>query len=426
MDSSGFYRQARTDLDGPMHGIRVLDVTTAWSGPMAACILADLGCEVIRVEMPRNMAGQLPPRIPGTSLSWFHQTVNRNKRCIGLDLRVPAARPVFLRLVATADVVIENFLPGTLAGWGIGYDQCREVKPDLVMVSITGFGQFGPDSRRRGYDPIVLAGSGWMSLNGPAEGEPVKAPTFLSDDISALHAAVGALAALRHRDVTGEGQHVDIAMLDALLYSSDGFLTLGAAGAPLRRTGDEADFFVPSNRFSCTDGSIYLVAALDRHWRSLAAAIGRPELATAPGFRTHRERLGNRAGVNEAIAAWCAPRQVAEVITTLESAGVAAGPVRTFAEAAADPHVAERGMLVPAELSDGSTAPLVGPAAKFSRTPTSVRRAAPPVGADTADVLTELGLGTAELGSLHSEGAIDLGGTTCQQPASTLPAGSQS
>src|SRR5580658_2608902 len=415
MDRPGFYRQARTDLDGPLHGVRVLDVTTAWSGPMASAILADLGCEVVRVEMPRNRAGNVPPAIPGTGLSWFVQTVNRNKRRIGLDLRAPAARPAFLRLVATADVLIENFLAGTLDSWGLGYQQCREVRPDLVMVSITGFGQFGPDAGRRGYDPIVLAGSGWMALNGADDGVPVKAPTFLADDLSALHAVIGALAALRHRDATGEGQHVDIAMLDAVLSASDGFLTLAATGEPLRRTGNETDFFVPANSFGCADGSVYLVAALDRHWRALAGVIGQPGLARAPGFATNTERLANRAAVNEVIAAWCAPRPVGEVVAALEAAGIAAGPVRTFAEVAADPHVRERGMLTDIELSNGTHAPLVGPAAKFSRTPTRVRAGAPASGADTAQILAELGVSEAELDLLRLARAADL-------PAADLPA----
>jgi formyl-CoA transferase len=397
VDKTSFYGAARTDLTGPLHGVRVLDVTTVWSGPMASCVLADLGCDVIRVDMPGSRAGQPPPAIPGTGLSWFHQTVNRNKRSIGLDLRAQEDRAVFLRLAATADVVVENFLPGTMQRWGIGYAHCQRVRPDIVFVSISGYGQFGPDAGRRGYDPVVQAASGWMSLNGAPSGEPVKAPTFLADDLAGLHAAIAALAALRHRDVTGEGQHVDIAMMDAILFSSNGLLTLAEAGAPPRRLGDQVEFLVPAGSFGCADGSVYLVAALDRQWRALAEAIGRPELARAAGFATNAERLDNRQAVNEVIARWCRPRRTADVVTRLEEAGLAAGPVRTFAEAAADPHIRDREMLQDVRLSNGSHARIVGPPAKFSRTPTRVRAGAPQAGADTTEILAELGLDQADL-----------------------------
>jgi formyl-CoA transferase len=406
MDAADFYREARTDRTGPLDGVRVLDVTTVWSGPMASCVLADLGADVIRVEMPRNRAGQLPPRIPGTGLSWFHQTVNRNKRSIGLDLRVPAAREPFLRLVATADVLVENFLPGTLDGWGIGYAECRRVRPDLVFVSVSGYGQYGPDADRRGYDPMVLAASGWTSLNGAPDGEPVKAPTFLADDLAGLHAAVGALAALRHRDATGEGQQVDVAMLDSVLFSSDGYLTLAATGVPLPRWGNQTEFLAPANSYACRDGRVYLAVALDRHWRTLTELIGRPELARAPGYATNDERRANRAAVDQVLAEWCAGRGVAAVVELLEGAGLAVGEVRTFADAATDPHVLARDMLQETTLSDGTSAPIVGPAAKFSRTPTRVRTGAPVAGCDTEQVLAELGLDQPAVAALRDGKAI--------------------
>jgi formyl-CoA transferase len=403
MDRAEFYREARTGTPGPLAGLRVLDVTTVWSGPMTTCLLGDLGADVIRVEMPGNRAGRIPPKIPGTNESWFHQTVNRNKRGIGVDLRVPAGQALFLRLAATADLVVENFRPGTLDEWGVGYQRLRSVREDVVLVSISGFGQFGPASGRRGYDPIIQAEAGWMALNGPPDGEPTKAPTFLADDIVALHATVAALAALRHRDATGEGQHVDVAMLDALLYQSDGFPTLAATGVPLTRWGNEAEFVVPSNCYACTDGHVYLVVALDKHWRRLVEVIDRPDLAA---LATNHDRRARREEVNKAVGRWCQDRPVAEVVATFERAGLAVGRVRTPTEAATDPHVRARDMLQPTEMPDGSTAPLVGPAAKFSRTPTSVRTAAPQAGVHTDEVLDELGVGAEERASLRAAGAI--------------------
>ncbi|MEH1123236.1 CaiB/BaiF CoA transferase family protein [Micromonospora sp. CPCC 206061] len=404
MDKAEFYREARDDVDGPLHGLRVLDVTTVWSGPMANCVLADLGADVIRVELPGGR-GQPPPEIPGTGLSWFHQTVNRNKRGICLDLRQPPARRVFLALVATADLVVENFRPGTLDGWGVGYQDCRAVKRDIVVVSISGWGQFGPAAARRGYDPVVQAESGWMALNGGRGDDPVKAPTFLADDMAGLHGAIAALAALRHRDRTGEGQHVDVAMLDALLYSSNGYLTLAATGAAPRRLGDETEFVVPSNAYDCADGRVYLVVALDRQWRALAETMGCPRLARAPGFARNDERRANRDEVNRLVAQWCRERPVAEVLAALERAGVVAGQVRELADVAADPHIRERDMLQQTVLWNGTRAPLVGPAAKFARTPTRVRMGAPAPGQHTDEVLAEIGIGADERGALHAAGA---------------------
>lgn len=392
MDKAEFYAEAREDLTGPLAGVRVLDVTKVWSGPMTGCVLADLGCDVIRVEMPGNREGRVPPEIPGTGLSWFRQSVNRNKRSVGLNFQVPAAREVLLDLVRTADILVENYKPGTLGRWGLGYRDCRAIKPDIVYVSISGWGQYGADHGRPGYDPVTQAAAGWMSVNGDPAGDPVRAPTFLADDIAGLHGVIGALAALRHRDQTGEGQHVDVSMLDALLFQSSGFLTLGATGVDPGRWGDQTQSIVPANSYACLDGRIYLAVPLDKHWRLLAELIGRSELARAEGFATNRARLANRIEVNRLIADWCRPRTVAHVVKTFESAGLTVAKVRAFAEVAKDPHVLERGMLCPTELSNGTMAPLVGPPVKLSRTPTGIRSGAPEPGAHTDELLAELGI----------------------------------
>lgn len=389
MDRADFYRDARTNLDGPLHGTKVLDVTKVWSGPLATCVLADLGADVVRVELPGGHDGEVPPHIPGTGLSWFRQSVNRNKRSVGADLRAASGRKTLLDLVRHADVLVENYRPGVLAGWGVGYEQCRAVRPDLVYVSISGWGQFGPGVDRSAYDPVVQAAGGWMALNGPPGAGPVRAPTFLADELAGLHAAIAALGALSHRARTGEGQHVDVAMLDALLFSSSGLLTLAAAGAPPPRLGNQTDFVVPANVYRCRDGELYLAVPLDRHWRRLAGVIGRPELARDPEFATGRARLANRDEVNAVVARWCATATVATAVAALTGAGLAAAAIRCLADVAADEHVLARDMLQPTRLHNGTTAPLTGPAAKFSRTPTRVRHPAPAPGADTATVLRE-------------------------------------
>jgi len=202
MEKSEFYRDARQDLPGPLAGTRVLEATTSWAGPMCGCVLADLGADVIKVEDPAGEVGRrIPPFLPGASrpIGFLQATVNRNKRSLTLDLRTPQGRDIFLKLTRSADIVVQNFRPGTFDKWGVGYAACREVKPNIIYVSISGFGQFGPIHDRVGYDPLAQAMSGFMSLNGPVEGGPSKAPTFLCDDLAGLHGAIAALAALQHR-----------------------------------------------------------------------------------------------------------------------------------------------------------------------------------------------------------------------------------
>jgi formyl-CoA transferase len=406
MREQDFYADPRPGSPGPLEGVRVLDLTRVWSGPLATCVLADLGADVICIELHPD--GEVPPRIPGTGLSWFRETVRRNKRSIQLDLRSSSGRDAFMRLVATADVVVENFKPGTLAGWGAGYQDCRSVRDDIVFVSISGWGQYGPNAHLPAYDPVIQAASGWMAQNGLPDGPPVRAPTFLADELAGLHAAIGSLAALAHRGRTGEGQHVDVSMMDVLLFSSSGLPTLAAAGAPPPRLGNETDFVVPANVYPCQDGYLYLAVALNKQWRALARVIGVPGLAEAEGFRTNAERLASRDAVNAIVAGWCAGRTVADAVSALSAAGIVVAPVRTMAQAVTDPHVAARAMLQDTVLSNGSSAPLVGPPVKFSRTPTRVRHGAPAHGADTAAVLAELAF---------SPGPGPLRGSTAEEDA---------
>jgi formyl-CoA transferase len=234
----------------------------------------------------------------------------------------------------------------------------------------------------------------------------VKAPTYFADDLGGLHSALGALAALHHRNQTGAGQHVDVSMLDALLFQSNGLLTLGATGYPLPRWGNQLGVSVPCNTYACTDGYLYLAVGLDTHWRKLAELIGRPELATAPGYATNVQRIENRDAVNGLVADWCAERSTEDAVGLMTGAGLVASPVRTYAQAAEDPHVRERDMLIDVALSDGTTAPLTGPAVKFSLTPTTIRHGAPRSGTHTEEILTELGVGEEERAELRESGVI--------------------
>jgi formyl-CoA transferase len=406
---SEFYREARDDLSGPLAGVRVVELTTTWAGPMAGCMLADFGADVIKVEHPAGeVARRSPPFLPGTSkpLSFMQATLNRNKRSLSLDLHHARGREIFLELCGRADLVIENFRPGTLDGWGVGWQELRARKHDLILVSISGFGQYGRDHDRAGYDPLAQAASGFLSLNGSPDGEPVKAPTFLGDDLSGLHAALAALAALRHRDRTGEGQRVDVALLDAMLFQSTGYLTLGAMDVPLPRLGTQFRIAAPANVYACRDGRAMVGVLIDAHWKRLARVIGRPELADDPGYATTAARIARRAEVDALLGAWLAERTVAEAEAALLAEGLPIAPVRTYAEAARDPQVADREMLQATAVEGNPRIPVVGPAAKFSRTPTRVRSGAPALGAHNAEILAELGIDAAERAELKSSGVI--------------------
>jgi len=403
MEKEEFYASARNDLTGPIAGITVLDATTTWAGPMAACVLADLGADVLKIEHPAGDVGRrLLPLLPERELGIASETVNRNKRCISLDMKTPEGKKLFLKLAESADVIIENFKPGTMAGWGVGYSDVAKVNPSAVYVSISGFGQFGPLAPLPGYDPVAQNFSGWSSLNGEPELGPTKAPTYLGDDLSGLHGAIGALAALRHRDNTGEGQHVDVALVDSVIFQSNGNLTSGALDVPLKRWGNQFSFATPVNIFETKDGHVFGGVLLDSHWVEMCAMIGREELANL-GLM---ERMQSRELVNSALADWCASKTSKEFTDECAKRGLPATPVNTFADAARHEHVHARDMLQELELSDGSSAPITGPAVKFSRTPTRIRKRAPVIGENNEEVLSSLGYSSEQIAELKEHGVI--------------------
>ncbi len=409
MDKSEFYREARTDLTGPLAGMRVLEATTTWAGPMCACLLADFGADVIKVELPGGeVIRRMPPFLPGMEppVSGGHATVNRNKRSLSLDLRTAEGQEIFRTIAARSDIVVENFRPGTLASWGIGYQGIRRVRPDIIYISISGFGQFGPDHERAGYDPLAQAASGFLALNGEKEGNPVKAATALADDLTGLHGALATLAAVYHRQETGEGQHIDTCLLDSMIFQSNGFLTLGAMGVPMPRWGNEYPFAVPANVFACLDGHIYLGILLDTHWQTLARLMDREDLADDPNYVVLANRLQRRDEINTLVAQWTADRMVADVVDLLVKGGLTAAPVRTPDQAAKDPHILARDMLQDTPQLDGSFAPIVGPAAKFSRTPTRVRSGAPALGAQNGEILQGIGLSIEKIDELREKKVI--------------------
>ena len=401
MEASEFFANARDDMTGPLQGVRVVEATTTWAGPMAGCVLADFGADVIKVEHPAGeVIRRLPPLIPDSSLTVADQTVNRNKRNLTLDLRADKGREVFLELCRTADIVIENFRPGTLDAWQLGYEHVAAVKPDIVFVSISGYGQFGKFADRVGYDPLAQSYCGWASLNGDPAGGPTKAPTYLGYDIAGLHGALGAMAALRHRDQTGEGQHVDVALVDGLMFQSDGYPTCGALGVPLERMGNQFAIAAPVNIYACQDGNVFAGVLLDSHWSVLCELIDRQDLADMDII----QRISARDDLDQVLGAWCAEHSVVDVVETFAARGLPACPVNRYEDLADDPHIASRGMLQPTVLADGKEVPLTAPPVNFSRTPVGIRKRAPALGEHTEEILTELGYDRSVLEALREEG----------------------
>jgi len=290
----------------------------------------------------------------------------------------------------------------TLHKWGVGYEHVATIKPDIVYVSVSGFGQFGSYSDRVGYDPVAQNFCGWTSLNGQPDGGPTKAPTFLGDDLGGLHGALGAMAALHHRNQTGEGQHVDVALVDALLFQSNGLPTAGVLNLPLKRWGNQFGIAAPVNAYPCVDGTVFCGVLLDSHWQRLCQVMACEELAGL----TMSQRVEQRELLDSLLAQYCAKHNVNNVVQTMSELGLPATRVNTYAESAQHEHVASRDMLQPMQLSDGQTVPITGPAAKFSRTPTKVRTAAEPLGANTDAILLSLGYNQQDISKLRAAGVL--------------------
>jgi formyl-CoA transferase len=405
-----FFREARSDLAGPLAGVRVLEIASTWAGPRCACLLGDYGADVVKIELPDapDVGHRLPPFLEDTEprLSFFDAAVNRNKRNMALDIKRPAGRDVFLELARRADVVVENFRPGRLAELGCGYERVRAVKPDIIYVSISGYGQYGPYASRAGYDPTAQALSGLMWLNAVGDDPPMKTPIYVSDELGGLHAALAALAALRHRDVRGEGQHIDISLLDATVASCTGQPTLAAAGLPTPRHGNIYPFGSPSNVYRCRDGWVYAGVLLDTHWVKLSALVGRGELGLHPDYATIPARMARRAELDAIVSDFCASRTREEVIGQMCGIGLAVEKILTPAEMVDDPHVQARESIQSARQSSGREVRVEGPPAKMSRTPVRVRRAAPRHGLDTEEVLKEAGFDEARIRELRGQGII--------------------
>ncbi len=402
--------QAETPARLPLAGLRVLDLATVLAAPFAASELADFGADVIKVEIPGrgDTLRTLGPVQGGTSYWWAAES--RNKRGITLDLRQPEGKALLLRLCAVSDVLIENFVPGTLEGWGLGPEVLQSANPRLVIVRVSGFGQTGPYRSRPGYDRIGAAFGGLWHLTGHPESEPVRPGLSVVDYMTGMLSTIGALIALYARDAggSGRGQIVDAALYESVVRALEFTAAHYSATGTVRQAAGNGGPAAPSGAYRTKDGRwVMLIAADLRQFQRLMRAIDRPELADDPRFLSNAERTAHRDEINGAIAAFAAAHELPEIMRRLEAADIPMTASYNVADLFADPHVAERGVFV--EVEDPELGPLrvQGVVPKLSETPGSVRAPAPTLGQHNAAVYQDLlGLGADELERLRGRGVI--------------------
>lgn len=397
-----------TDGTGALHDLTVLDLTRILSGPFATMTLADLGANVIKIEQPGtgDDTRHWGPPFQADQAAYF-LAVNRNKRSLAIDLKSPEGRSIVLKLAAKADVVVENFRPGTAERLGFGYDDLSGANPGLVYASISGYGQTGPEAKRAGYDAIAQARSGIMSVTGEADGPPVRVGVSSADLAAGMWATIGILAALHERQRTGRGQWVDISLLDGsvawLTYVSSGYF---ASGEVPQRYGSAHPTIAPYQAFASADGYIMIAVGNDGLWRRFTTAIGHEELTNDDRFATNESRVGNRAVLIPLLAQILLTRTTGEWIGALNEAGVPAGPIQTVDQALADPQVVARGMITEMQHPTAGTVKAVNCPIRLSRTPVSTTSAPPLLGQHTDEILTGLGLDAERIRQLHEAGTV--------------------
>ncbi len=398
---------------GALAGLRVLELGTLIAGPFAARMLAEFGAEVIKIEDPGSGDPIRSWRVlhEGTSLWWYVQS--RNKQSIGLNLKDPEAQAIARRLALEADVVIENYRPGVLEKWGLGWEDLHAARPSLVMVRLSGYGQTGPMRDRPGFGAIGESMGGIRYVSGFPDRPPVRIGISIGDSIAALHGVIGALMALRHRDATGgrehgEGQMVDVALYEAVFNLMESTVPeYDLAGLVRARTGGALPGIVPSNTYTCGDGEAIVVAGNgDAIFRRLMLAIGRADLAEDPQLARNDGRVPRVDEIDAAIQDWCGARGIDEALAALGAADVPVSRIYSVADMFRDEQFAARGMIERAPLPGGGTLAVPAVSPKLSATPGGTRWLGPALGEHTDEVLRSLGLSEAQLQRLRASGAI--------------------
>ncbi|WP_067068781.1 CaiB/BaiF CoA transferase family protein [Roseateles chitosanitabidus] len=386
-----------------LHGLRVVEMGQLIAGPFAGKTLGDFGADVVKIEAPGAGDPLRNWRMlqDGTSVWW--QVQSRNKRSIALDLRQPDGQDIARQLIAEADVLIENFRPGTLEGWGMSYEALAAVNPGLIMLRISGYGQSGPYRDLPGFGVIGEAMGGLRHLTGEPERVPVRCGISIGDTLAALHGTIGVLTALYHRKVNGgRGQVIDVALSEAVLNVMESLIPeYSAFGAVRGPAGSALPGIAPSNAYRCIDGVVLVAGNGDSIFKRLMQVIGREDLANDPALANNAGRVVRVAEIDAAIGTWTATRTVDEVLAQLGPASVPAGRVYTAKDIVEDPHFRARDMILRQQTRDGHELEVPGIVPKLLGTPGAVRRSAPRLGDDTDAVLREIGLSAEQIAALR-------------------------
>ena len=397
-----------TALSLSLDSVRVLDLSRVLAGPFCGMLLSDLGADVVKIEDTGSgdESRTWPPHKDGESAAFL--VINRNKRDMTLDLKAPEGVEVLKRMVATADVLIENFRTGTMESFGLGYDTLAAINPRLVYCSVSAFGRTGPRKDAAGYEALMQAFSGIMSITGEPDGAPLRCGVSFLDLTTGIFCAFGIVNALLHRVRTGLGQRVDGSLLETavtlLNYHAEGYLLTGAQPKPL---GSSHPSLSPYRTFKCRDGQwIFIAGANDRFWQRLAPALGLAEMATDPRFAVNIERVKHRRELEAALEAAIAEHDRESLLKVLEDAGVPATPVNTVKQVMEDAQTAARSMIERVVHPRLGEIPVVGTPIKFSRMRAGVRRAAPQQGQHTDEILAEYDYSTADIAALRTKKVV--------------------
>lgn len=396
---------------GPLSGLCVLDLTRVLAGPTCTQMLGDLGAEVIKIERPEagdDTRGFAPPFVPNTKESAYFVGVNRNKKSVTLDIAKPEGQAIIHKLLEHCDILVENFKVGALAKYGLGYEQLAKTHPRLIYCSITGFGQTGPYAPRPGYDALIQAMGGVMSLTGEPNGSPQKVGVPVADLFAGLYGCIGILAAVNHRNSTGQGQQIDIGMLDThVAWLANQGMNYLATGENPPRLGNQHPNIAPYQEFPTKDGYIILAVGNDPTFERFCKAFGQEALLADPRFATNPIRVQNRQLVTDTLTPVMKSKTTAEWIDALEALKIGCGPINTLEQVFADPHVQAREMVVEMAHGSGETVQVIANPVKLSATPPSYRSAPPVLGEHTQDVLTAvLNMSAADIAALKEKGIV--------------------
>ncbi len=389
----------------PLHGVRVVDLTRVLAGPVCTMFLGDMGAEVVKVEEPvhGDDTRAWPPFVDGWST--YFAGVNRSKKSLTVDLSSERGADILRRLVERSDILVENFRPGSLRRLGFGFDDVQRLNPALIYCSISGYGQDGPRSGLPGYDPVIQAESGLMDVTGHPSGPPTRVGIAITDYLAGLYALQGILLALRHRDSTGRGQLVDIALLDSLVSTlAMPMGILQATGSSPTRRGNEHPSIAPYETFRAKDGHVMVAVGNHRQWVQFCRALCAPGLIDDTRFRTNTDRLDNRAVLKQELERILGQHSVDEVVDLLRRASVPSGRVRSIAEAVDDPQLIAREMLL--EYPELPGLKLPGNPVKLSESPAGCALPPPRLGQHNEEILSELGYGADEMRDLLVPGSI--------------------